>query len=218
MFWRKYKITRREGSLPNLWQDIANFEIFFFCEILIFLFTVYFFGVFFVKRRAPDGRLFYCEVRKQVSDNKTRHTRKIRYSIFEILEHQPTVIVNRPTSSLSLWRHLVIHVTTNATRQKIKSLGWRYTFADALDHFLFNKFVCSSVFESFRTPWMVEKKFGSLTTNMAFVWAKSWILDRIQSLWKSMVLKGRFVEYSSMKRHCFAQFIGKVLFRSKSSR
>ena len=92
IFWRKYKITRREGSLPNLWQDIANFEIFFFCEILIFLFTVYFFGVFFVKRRAPDGRLFYCEVRKQVSDNKTRHTRKIRYSIFEILEHQPTVI------------------------------------------------------------------------------------------------------------------------------
>lgn len=92
IFWRKYKITRREGSLPNLWQDIANFEIFFFCEILIFLFTVYFFGVFFVKRKAPDGRLFYCKVRKQISDNKTRHTCKIRQSIFEILEHQPTVI------------------------------------------------------------------------------------------------------------------------------
>lgn len=100
-----------------------EFRNFLFLWNFNFSFPVYFFGVFFVKRRAPDGRLFYCEVRKQVSDNKTRHTRKIRYSIFEILDHQPTVIVNRPTSSLSLWRHLVIHVTTNATRQKIKSLG-----------------------------------------------------------------------------------------------
>ena len=52
----------------------------------------------------------------------------------------------------------------------------------------------------FKTPWMVEKKFGSLTTNMAFVWAKSSILDPIQSLLKSMVLKGRFVEYSSVHK------------------
>ena len=31
---------------------------------------------------------------------------------------------------------------------------------DALEYFLLNKFVCSSVFEGFRTPWMVGKKFG----------------------------------------------------------
>ena len=47
-----YEAGRKFAQPVTAYQEL---EIFFFCEVSIFLFTTYFFGVFFV--RTPDGKL-----------------------------------------------------------------------------------------------------------------------------------------------------------------